>query len=472
MSTHIIGILDCKNKTIFGINKNSNVPLVIFKPFDNSLPKYLLPSKLKYTNKNYYAVIKFSENNSKYRFPIGSLVYTIGKVGDEKAYYEFLLHTLNLNIKEPKISNTKMKKYRKTTNIWEIISNNDVKDYKDYRKEYTISIDPVGSLDIDDAITYHNNKIGIHIADASFWLDKFNINPHFFSTIYAPHRKINMIPSLISDNLASLIEKKDRLALTLWYNFETDSYYYEKTIINVNKNFSYLDYPTSSPIYEFSKIIGQKYNMDINNWDKHKMIEAFMILANNKTAEYLLKYKKQQIFRNHNKKEHDIKIWNIKNEKFKKFMNIYLSNSAEYSTTQGKHFGLNLDLYTHFTSPIRRMADIYVHRIIKGQNVSLDLEKCNSDMKLTKRLKRQFDRYNVIKNLKHTIQIDGYVVNYNEGKITVYFPKLDFCDKFHILPFHLINNNNLFLKQVSKIKQLGKLNITIAKKENKLIYNF
>jgi ribonuclease R len=38
---------------------------------------------------------------------------------------------------------------------------------------------------------------------------------------------------------------------------------------------------------------------------------------------------------------------------------------ASYSNVEGEHFGLSLDLYTHFTSPIRRYADLMVHRILK-----------------------------------------------------------------------------------------------------------
>ena len=38
---------------------------------------------------------------------------------------------------------------------------------------------------------------------------------------------------------------------------------------------------------------------------------------------------------------------------------------AEYSTFEKGHFGLQLDRYSHFTSPIRRYPDLMVHRLIK-----------------------------------------------------------------------------------------------------------
>ena len=475
----IIGILDCKNKTIYGINKNSNVPLVLFKPHDKSIGNLLVPSKLKYTNKNHYCVVRIHKHNpnSKYRFPIANIKYVIGQVGDEKAHCEYILHSHNLNIKEPKlqISKTKLKKLKHIDNIWKLINKSHLSDYKDLRNIHTISVDPLGSQDIDDAISFVNNKIGIHIADVSFWLKHFNTEPHFFSTIYTPHRKINMIPRFLADNICSLIAKKDRLALTFWYNLETNSYNFENTIINVKKNYTYENFPISKyqKMYRTSEKIGKMYQMD-NKWNTHKMIEAFMVLANNKTAEYLRDHN-LHLFRTHTEKFHNIPIHTIKNEKFKEFMNIYLSNSASYSESPGSHYGLNLDFYTHFTSPIRRMADVYVHRMIKKEETITNLEKCNNDMKQTKRLKRDFEKFKVISELKNTITTNGFVINFNENNLLVYFPEMDFCDRIPIIS-HNINNkeqrNSIIQEKMTKLKELGELSITISKKNDKLVYHF
>lgn len=468
----IPGILDCKNKTIFGINKNSNTPLVIFTPHDSSLPKFLIPTKLKYKNVNFYAVIKFFKNDDKYRFPIGNIIYTIGQVGDYQSHCEYILHIHELNIKEPKLSKNQMKKIKKSVTIWDIIKKTDIPTYKDYRSATVFSIDPKDSTDIDDAISFSNDILSIHIADVTFWLKKFNVIPSFFSTIYLPHRKINMIPSILADHLCSLKQNQDRLALTFNYNIKTKFFYYEDTIINVNRNFTYENFPTNNNLFLLSKEIGHMYNMDIQNWDTHKMIEAFMVLANNKTAEYL-KTHNHNLFRIHEEKFHKYNLSNITNSKFLEFMKIYLSNSAIYSENPGKHYGLDLDLYTHFTSPIRRMADVYVHLMIKEEPIKINFEELNNSIQKTRKLKRDIEKYNVISNLIKPIETDGYIVNFENDIITCYFPEINLCDKFDLIPRRLndIVTKTYLNEQRAKIKLLGNIRVTIAKKNNELIYN-
>lgn len=129
--------------------------------------------------------------------------------------------------------------------------------------------------------------------------------------------------------------------------------------------------------------------------DAHKLVEEFMIQANVAAAETLERRKQKLIFRTHDSPSLD-RLEALR--EFLKSMNLSLSRSgnlrahhfngilasvegseqeelvnqvilrsqaqAEYSPENIGHFGLNLMKYAHFTSPIRRYADLIVHRAL------------------------------------------------------------------------------------------------------------
>ena len=127
----------------------------------------------------------------------------------------------------------------------------------------------------------------------------------------------------------------------------------------------------------------------------HQMVEESMLAANVCAANFMHKHYKSGIYRIHEEPE-DIKLDSLKNffsikgfsKKFgnnsldvleqclqfarskdlnKSLQTIVLQSlkRAEYSTLEKGHFGLQLDRYSHFTSPIRRYPDLMVHRLIK-----------------------------------------------------------------------------------------------------------
>lgn len=127
----------------------------------------------------------------------------------------------------------------------------------------------------------------------------------------------------------------------------------------------------------------------------HGMIEEFMIAANNVVADYLSKSKAGSIYRIHEEPDNasvyelkdalneigyklelnskiqpsDIQkvIFKARGQMNQNAVNMLVLRSlkkAEYSTREIGHFGLALDKYTHFTSPIRRYPDLIVHRLI------------------------------------------------------------------------------------------------------------
>lgn len=138
--------------------------------------------------------------------------------------------------------------------------------------------------------------------------------------------------------------------------------------------------------------------------DAHKLIEEFMLLANRKVAEFIGMRKKGEdtipfIYRVHDKPDlAKIELFKVFIDKFgyeletsdvetvSKSINALLNDirysneysliqsmairsmaKATYETTNIGHYGLAFEHYTHFTSPIRRYADLVVHRILQEE---------------------------------------------------------------------------------------------------------
>ncbi len=150
---------------------------------------------------------------------------------------------------------------------------------------------------------------------------------------------------------------------------------------------------------------GQPLEVEIKrSKDAHKLIEEFMLLANKKIATFIAKPKRSEatvpfIYRIHDKPDlAKIGVFNIFINKFgykldfthpdqistsinKLLTDIRLKNEhsiiqsmairsmakASYDTDNIGHYGLAFSYYTHFTSPIRRYADLIVHRILQEE---------------------------------------------------------------------------------------------------------
>jgi exoribonuclease R len=488
----IIGILEINKKMIYGLNNKKN-PYFLFTPLLNCYPKFYVcinDKKMKNTNGRFYITIKYNIWNKK--LPYGILNKFIGKVGEKKNEIEKLLNYYEIDTKKYKLQ--KNFKVSQKSKIYDYIEKNELDDYIDLRNQNTISIDPKGSKDIDDALSIEylpdkKYKVGIHIADVSFWYNKFNLKyflKNRFSTVYLKDKKFNLYPNILSDYLMSLIKGQDRLSLSLFIIFDKDSkvidYDFKNTILNINRNFCYKKvdnilkneklYNSNFDLFELFNISKRlKYNEE---FDSHNMIENYMILANQITAEYLINNNKNPILRYHKSPDYKIPLEKIKNNELKKFMKIFQLKSAEYKVYEKNenfnyyHYGLDLKHYTHYTSPIRRFTDLVIHFKIKEvlynkkEEISYDINKLNEVNKNLRKMDREMKQLEILENIKSNQIFNSYLIDYKENYLFFYIPEIKYFFKKKIY------DNNDILINIDFIINQENINI-ISKKNNKKI---
>lgn len=259
------------------------------------------------------------------------------------------------------------------------------------KMEEWISIDGIESLDLDDAIWVEKTKNGysvfIHISDVTEAIPAYtplDIEALKRTTsIYRWEWVINMVPPILSQNLLSLNEDGEKLTLSIRVDLNNESeiqdftlyesifknklrYSYE-TFIDDFLNPESQNHNTLQLMYEVAKkrkIIRKREWADMSFQDADRqlyiwpheekevsiskkipstIIEEFMILANIASAILCVKKGYNSIFRCHNS----------------------VNEKAYYSHEVWFHSWLALQNYSHFTSPIRRYADMVLHRVLK-----------------------------------------------------------------------------------------------------------
>lgn len=507
-------ILDSKYK--YGYNKK-NIPFYLFKPFNYKYPDFLVSSSLgKKTNINQIVVIKYKEWEENDTIPKGILEEKLGDVDNFDTLNESVLHIYSIYNKLWRLSKSEK----------ELLKSYSFEDYVDHTNLNSFSIDPPNCKDIDDCISVKSNSnpeepliVGIHIASTTFYLDKidksYNKILNRISSIYAPDKIINMLPQFLSENLCSLVPNKNRPTLTLWLklnrNNEILDYTFEKAIICSKKAFNYeeaqniLDTSKNvslenslenslEKLYTLSKILGKKhFNSETEFWDTHKMVEVFMLLANHYAAKFIHTNSQQNIetiYRIHKQGKNLFPVTN--KVELDDFLHTYQSEAAIYDTSPQNyfHFGLNVNYYTHFTSPIRRCVDNIIHKQIIGiidaksdkvednylnsfQSVVLNINSvCENINKFQKNSKKAYRKWNELKVLQNINKegYEGYIYDLkytgNSYKISVYIPsikinvKINLIDpKFlNIFSIELINNDNLLNKEQPYISLVNNQN--------------
>ena len=431
----ISGILHLNSNQKFGFTKK-NVPYFKFTPLSGKYPTFIVPSKCREKVAK-YCVIKINKWEPNNKKPIGQIEYLLGNVGNPEAETEVLLFKNDIFPKKSKIEYFEQ-----------------VQPPKGCYHYSTFSIDPKGCRDIDDSLHFYQietgvYEVGIHIANVAAFLE--DIDTNFFSSVYLKDRIITMLDEEHSFNQCSLgnAEHSKSLSLILRYNNNNlISHEFKETIVK-NTALSYQD--AEQMIQEENRT--GVYNlwdftrnfMGVEELSATKMVEHYMILYNNMVAKFLYENDRNTILRTH-KSTLDFKSSDdvLENYLLKRQLNSAVYESNPENT---RHDSLDLDLYTHATSPIRRYVDI-INQIniirIGNKETSLVcgcLEKINLFQKNLRKFYNNYKKLDVI--FGPELNVDAYIVNIEGIKISVFIPELDFEHSFNGISRKLIECNQV-----------------------------
>ena len=252
-------------------------------------------------------------------------------------------------------------------------------------------------------------------------------------------------------------ELKRSLSLILRYNmngpewnksYELDSYDFQETIVK-NTALSYEEAEqmicdeNNTGVYKLWDMT--RCVMGVEELSATKMVEHYMLLYNNMVAKYLYDKDPRTILRTH-KSSLDL---NSTDDVLQKYLIKRQLNSATYESNpeNTRHEGLDMDLYTHATSPIRRYVDIInQNNIIRAkQNYELmvcgHLEKINLFQKNLRKFYNNYKKLDVI--FGPELIKDAFIVSFDGLKVSVFIPDLDFEHSFYGISRKLIECNQV-----------------------------
>ncbi len=323
---------------------------------------------------------------------------------------------------------------------------------EDLRNERVITIDGADAKDLDDAVSLTRLKnggyrLGVHIADVSHYIaERGALDKEAYkrgTSVYFPDRVLPMFPPDVSNGVCSLNEKEPKLTLSCIMELDAEgkvtSYRMAETVIQTVYR---MTYDAVNAMFEGDAALSEEYK-DVSSMllemrelmrllnarrvrrgsidfdldeakilldasgraqgvslrergEANRMIEEFMLVANETVAGHIAKLNLPFMYRVHETPDEEkltalsafletlgygIKTHGeVRPMNYQKLLNrvkgtpeenvvnrvtLRSLKKARYSEHNFGHFGLAAEHYCHFTSPIRRYPDLVVHRIVK-----------------------------------------------------------------------------------------------------------
>ena len=333
------------------------------------------------------------------------------------------------------------------------VSEADRQGRQDLRDWQMVTIDGEDAKDLDDAVSIAREGdcyiLGVHIADVTNYVQENSaLDREAFkrgTSVYLVDRVIPMLPHTLSNGICSLNQGEDRLALSCIMKIDEKGRVVDheiaETVIRVDQRMSYTSvkkiledhdpketkkYQELVPMFEemsrLSKILREHRRirgsidfdfpetkmildekgrpLELQPYERNvatRMIEDFMLLANETVAEDYYWQELPFVYRTHEAPDEEkirtlatfinnfgysmhvganevrpkeiqkllAKVEGSPQEAMISRLALRSMKQAKYTPENSGHFGLAAAYYTHFTSPIRRYPDLQIHRIIK-----------------------------------------------------------------------------------------------------------
>lgn len=443
----VVKIISREKDTVVGIlQKNDSFGFVT--PTHSFGKDIYIPYKLmKDAKDQQLVVVKIISWGGNDRKPEGEIIEVIGDPYNTKNMIDALILREGMSEVFPKTVMAEAK------NIPSTVSKDEIAKRRDLRDLPIITIDGEDAKDLDDAVYVEKLKNGnyrliVSIADVSYYVPEGSmLDEEAYkrgNSVYLVDRVLPMFPKELSNGICSLNPNEDKLTFTCEMEItpegkivDSDTY---KSVIKTARRMTYtavnkiisgdeeavreysdikdmvmtmlelsriireLKHKRGSIDFDLAEIklvLGEdgkvKYIKNRDRGESERIIEDFMIAANETVAEKLFWLEIPSIYRTHEKPDPE-RIRNL-NETLSKFkyrihsaeeihpkqfqqiiedskekginllvhkMILMSLKQAKYTIDNLGHFGLASGYYTHFTSPIRRYSDLMVHRILNS----------------------------------------------------------------------------------------------------------
>ena len=446
----VVRIIDRARDTVVGRFETDAAGLAYVIPFDRRITADIqVPSgQTSSAEPNDMVVVEITRWPTATRGPIGRVVEVLGGVDEPGVDTQIIIRKHNIPDAHSEASITEARRLGTT------VRSTDIEGRTDFRPTITVTIDGEHARDFDDAITLQKLPnghywLGVHIADVSHYVREGSaLDEEAYergTSVYFTERAVHMFPSELATGLCSLNPHVDRLVQSCLMEVDRRGhvvrYEIHDGIINSDARMTYTDvnailtehdseatarYIEVVPLFELMRELFEILNarrrrrgsidFDLPETEvilseygeieaivpaerniAHRLIEEFMLLANETVARHLVDHGVPSLHRVHEapdvKKVVEFEAFieplgyglgatgrSVTPRDFQKLIDrirgtpeerpiaavmLRTMQKARYDAVSLGHFGLAAEQYTHFTSPIRRYPDLVVHRTLR-----------------------------------------------------------------------------------------------------------